>query len=180
MVFRWYLPMQLFLWKCASIVWKQCHCRKHDQYQTLYRRNVFLQSFHVFWKIKIISDFPIITKTYPNEREALIEISKRAPRNEVARFILSDLDKAIEMMQNIAPSGGKNRLSKDCAILLKSRVALYEGSWLKNFKGTAFVPNGPDGREQIKIIMLITHLNPEVLKKNQSSSLMKLLKRHKS
>ncbi len=41
----------------------------------------------------------------------LIEISKRAPRNEVARFILSDLDKAIEMMQNIAPSGGKNRLS---------------------------------------------------------------------
>ena len=27
-----------------------------------------------------------------------------------------------------------------------------------------------DGREQIKIIMLITHLNPEVLKKNQSSS----------
>ena len=47
------------------------------------------------------------------------------------------------MMQNIAPSGGKNRLSKDCAILLKSRVALYEGSWLKNFKGTAFVPNGP-------------------------------------
>lgn len=46
-------------------------------------------------------------------------------------------------MQNIAPSGGKNRLSKDCAILLKSRVALYEGSWLKNFKGTAFVPNGP-------------------------------------
>lgn len=46
-------------------------------------------------------------------------------------------------MQNIAPSGGKNRLSKDCATLLKSRVALYEGSWLKNFKGTAFVPNGP-------------------------------------
>lgn len=83
-------------------------------------------------------------------------------------------------MQNIAPSGGKNRLSKDCAILLKSRVALYEGSWLKNFKGTAFVPNGPGWPEQIKIIMLITHLNPEVLKKNQSSSLMKLLKRHKS
>lgn len=66
-----------------------------------------------FERLKTLGDFPIITKTYPNEREALIEISKRAPRNEVARFILSDLDKAIEMMQNIAPSGGKNRLSKD-------------------------------------------------------------------
>ena len=103
----------------------------------------FFRAFMYFERLKSLGDFPIITKTYPNEREALIEISKRAPRNEVARFILSDLDKAIEMMQNIAPSGGKNRLSKDCAILLKSRVALYEGSWLKNFKGTAFVPNGP-------------------------------------
>ena len=102
----------------------------------------FFRAFMYFERLKSLGDFPIITKTYPNEREALIEISKRAPRNEVARFILSDLDKAIEMMQNIAPSGGKNRLSKDCAILLKSRVALYEGSWLKNFKGTAFVPGG--------------------------------------
>ena len=103
----------------------------------------FFRAFMYFERLKSLGDFPIITKTYPNEREALIEISKRAPRNEVARFILSDLDKAIEMMQNIAPSGGKNRLSKDCATLLKSRVALYEGSWLKNIKGTAFVPNGP-------------------------------------
>ena len=65
-----------------------------------------------FERLKSLGDFPIITKTYPNEREALIEISKRAPRNEVARFILSDLDKAIEMMQNIAPSGepAKQRL----------------------------------------------------------------------
>ena len=35
-----------------------------------------------------------------------------------------------------------NRLSPDVAILLKSRVALFEGSWLNYFKGTAFVPNG--------------------------------------
>ena len=27
---------------------------------------------------------------------------------------------------------------------MKSRVALYEGTWLKYFKGTAFVPNGKD------------------------------------
>ena len=26
---------------------------------------------------------------------------------------------------------------------MKSRVALFEGTWLKYFKGTAFVPNGP-------------------------------------
>ena len=27
-------------------------------------------------------------------------------------------------------------------MLLKSRVGLFEGSWLQNFKGTAFVPGG--------------------------------------
>ena len=62
------------------------------------------------------------------------------PRNEVARFILSDLDKAATLME------GKNmtttRINRDLALLLKSRVALYEGTWLKYFKGTAFVPNG--------------------------------------
>lgn len=66
------------------------------------------------------------------------------PRNEVARFILSDLDKALEYMQNTPPVGGTNRLSQDCVHLFKSRVALYEGTWLKYFKGTAFVPNGPN------------------------------------
>ena len=56
------------------------------------------------------------------------------------RFILSDLDRAATLMD------GKNmvttRINRDLALLLKSRVALYEGTWLKYFKGTAFVPNG--------------------------------------
>ena len=34
------------------------------------------------------------------------------------------------------------RINRDLALLIKSRVALYEGTWLKYFKGTAFVPNG--------------------------------------
>ena len=34
------------------------------------------------------------------------------------------------------------RINADAAILLKSRVALFEGTWLKYFKNTAFVPNG--------------------------------------
>ena len=34
------------------------------------------------------------------------------------------------------------RVTYDAANLFKSRVALYEGSWLTNFAGTPFVPNG--------------------------------------
>ncbi len=76
----------------------------------------------------------------PDDKEALSEASKRSPRNEVARFILSDLDKAITLLK--AKNMPTTRINADAAILLKSRVALFEGTWLKYFKNTAFVPNG--------------------------------------
>lgn len=102
----------------------------------------FFRAFNYFSKLKEFGDFPIVDTTLPDNLDELTAASKRAPRNEVARFILSDLDKAIELMQENPPTGGKNRLNKDCARLFKSRVALFEGTWLKYFAGTAFVPNG--------------------------------------
>lgn len=72
-------------------------------------------------------------------RKHWTEASKRSPRNEVARFILSDLDQAISLMNNNVK---KTRLSKNAALLLKSRVALFEATWEKYHAGTALVPNG--------------------------------------
>ncbi|NWJ52243.1 MAG: RagB/SusD family nutrient uptake outer membrane protein [Bacteroidetes bacterium] len=103
-----------------------------------------IRAFVYFTKLQALGDFPIIKKTFPDQKEPLIAASKRAPQNEVARFIISDLDSATLLLKSTAPDGKKNRLSKACAQLLKSRVALYEGTWLKYFKGTAFVPNGPN------------------------------------
>lgn len=103
----------------------------------------FLRAYDYFNKLRTFGDFPIVTQTLPDEMDALVEASKRSPRNEVARFILSDLDKAIELM-DVSIEQQKTRLNKRTALLLKSRVALYEGTFLKYFKGTAFVPNGPN------------------------------------
>lgn len=103
-----------------------------------------IRAFVYFGKLQALGDFPIITTVLPDEQTALVAASKRAPRNEVARFILKDLDAAISLMKTVAPDGKKNRLSKASAQLLKSRVALYEATWLKYFRGTAFVPNGPN------------------------------------
>ena len=103
----------------------------------------FFRALHHFNKLVDIGDSPIVTTTYPDDKEILITASKRLPRTEVARFIISDLDSAIMLMKPTSPDGKKNRLSKPVAQLLKSRVALFEGTWLKYFKGTAFVPNGP-------------------------------------
>lgn len=102
----------------------------------------FLRAFSYFQKLQELGDFPIITDIFPDDREVLTAASERRPRNEVARFILQDLDHAIELLGNTAPNGGKNRLGKMAAYLFKSRVALFEGTWLKYFKGTPFVPSG--------------------------------------
>ena len=72
----------------------------------------------------------------------LKEESKRQPRNKVARFIIEDLDRAIELM-SLTTDNGKNRLTKNVALLFKSRVALFEATWLKYHKGTDRVPGGP-------------------------------------
>lgn len=104
----------------------------------------FLRAYIYFTKVQAFGDFPIIEDVLPDDLAVLTEASKRSPHPDVVRFIISDLDKAIDMMMPNSPDGGKNRLSRDCALLLKSRVALYEGTWLKYFKNTAFVPNGPD------------------------------------
>lgn len=104
----------------------------------------FMRAFAYFRKLQQLGDMPIIRTTLEDNREVLIEASKRMPRNEVARFILSDLDSAKYYMKESSIDGAKNRLSKACATLLASRVALNEGTWLKYFKGTAYVPNGPD------------------------------------
>jgi len=94
--------------------------------------------------LKKFGDFPIIEHNIAlDDKEALIKANERKPMTTVARFILSDLDKAIELMeQNASDDNKRNRLTKEAAYLLKSRVALYVGSWLNSFQGTAFVPGG--------------------------------------
>lgn len=99
----------------------------------------FLRALEYFFRLQRLGDFPIVTTVLPDEQEALTEASKRSPRNEVARFILSDLDQAISLMNNNVK---KTRLSKNAALLLKSRVALFEATWEKYHAGTALVPNG--------------------------------------
>ncbi|NDV84384.1 RagB/SusD family nutrient uptake outer membrane protein [Bacteroides sp. 51] len=100
----------------------------------------FLRACEYFKRYQMFGDFPIITEPLPDNMEILTEASMRKPRNEVARFILADLDKAIDLLG--AKTMSTIRIGKDAAILLKSRVALVEGTWLKYFKGTAFVPGG--------------------------------------
>lgn len=99
----------------------------------------FLRALEYFFRLRKLGDFPIVETTLPDNMEDLTAASVRKPRNEVARFILEDLDKAIELMTN---TPAKTRITKNAALVLKSRVALFEATWEKYHAGTALVPNG--------------------------------------
>ena len=100
-----------------------------------------IRAYNYYKLLVSLGDLPIITTALPDVEETLVESSKRQPRNKVARFILDDLQKATELLLDKSP-GGKNRISKNVAHLLRARVALFEATWEKYHKGTAFVPGG--------------------------------------
>jgi len=92
-----------------------------------------------------LGDFPIITSSLSDDREVLVKASRRYPRNQVARFIIADLDSAASLLSNGNGPGGRARITRDVALLLKARVALYEATWEKYFAGTPFVPDAAAG-----------------------------------
>ena len=98
----------------------------------------FFRAYDYFRLLRNFGDVPILTKMLPDDPDELAKASKRAPRNEVVRFMLSDLDRAIELMMQTPPESG--RVAKDAALLFKARVALYEATWEKYHAGTCFVP----------------------------------------
>ncbi len=98
----------------------------------------FFRAYDYFRLLRNFGDAPIITVMLDDDQALLTEKSIRYPRNEVARHIIADLDKAAELLMASAPESG--RVSRDAALLLKARVALYEGTWERYHAGTCFVP----------------------------------------
>ena len=59
----------------------------------------FFRAYIYFEYLRKFGDFPIITEELTaDDYAANVEANKRKPRNEVARFILSDLDEAISRL----------------------------------------------------------------------------------
>lgn len=99
----------------------------------------FFRALHYFRILAYYGDVPIITEVLEDKDEVLVENSKRSPRNEVARFILEDLDKAIAHLAPRSTFKGQ-RVNKEAALLFKSRVALFEATFEKYHKGSGRVP----------------------------------------
>ena len=65
----------------------------------------------------------------------------RDPRGYVMMKVLEDCDKAYERLPEAWGSGPLFHVSKNAAMALKARAALFEGTFRKYHAGTPFVPN---------------------------------------
>lgn len=110
-------------------------------YQQFLGEAHFFRAWFYYDLLKTYGDLPIYdTQLFPGD-EALL--NPRSPRTEVADFILSDLDNAIEYL-GLRSTTGNSRLNKETALAFKLRVALFEGSWQKYHKDDVFGTEGAD------------------------------------
>lgn len=98
----------------------------------------FFKAYDYFRLLSTLGDVPILNDNLSDDYGILKQQSKRAPRNVVARQMLKWLDKADSLMLETAPE--KGRLSRNAALIMKARVALFEATWEKYHARTAFVP----------------------------------------
>lgn len=109
----------------------------------------FIRAWVYFSRLKTYGDYPIVKDVVTDDKEDLIAHGTRMPRNEVADFILCDLDSAISLLQDQG-FASNNRINKQVAQLVKSRVALYEASFETYHRGTGRVP-GDNGWPGAKV-----------------------------
>ncbi len=99
-------------------------------------------------------DVPIIKEALNVDSEKLYKT--RDSRYDVAKFIMEDLDSAIVNLEwkGEGAASDAGRVNKESAIILKARVALFEGTWERyhGAKGTPFAVNGKDGTEFLQMI----------------------------
>ncbi len=99
----------------------------------------FFRALAYYRILAYFGDAPIITEVIPDIDDVIVENSIRSPRNEVARFIIADLDTAISMLGDRTLFSGQ-RVNKQAAQLFKSRVALFEGTFERYHRGSGRVP----------------------------------------
>lgn len=110
----------------------------------------FFRAWFYFEKVKAYGDVPWYSHALSMDSQDLYK--SRDSRVQIVDSILKDLDEAIRYLKFIKDlKEGNNRLSKEAALLFKSRVALYEGSWQKYHKGTEFGSPNVDPNKYFRI-----------------------------
>ena len=120
--------------------YKKCTAPFED-YQQYVGEAHFFRALIYFKLLKEFGDVPWDSLELGTNSPELY--APRTPRNIVADNIISDLDSAA-MYLTVNRNGGASRIYQGLALALKTRVALYEGTWEKYHAGDPF--GAPDAQ----------------------------------
>ncbi|MDR2121417.1 MAG: RagB/SusD family nutrient uptake outer membrane protein [Tannerella sp.] len=102
----------------------------------------FFRAMACYNLLKDFGGVPVIDKVLDLEDNELL-YGKRNTREETVDYIFEDLDNAVSSLPEEAAiaENDKGRVSKEAALALKARIALFEGTWRKyrNQDGTDFL-----------------------------------------
>lgn len=108
---------------------------------------LFFKSVFYFNKLKRFGALPWTSKLLNPDSDELY--GGRLPRDIVVDSIMLDLDRAVRYLPAKGNGAWTGRITKETALALQARIALYEGTWEKyhNLKNTPFrVRDGDNGR----------------------------------
>ena len=111
---------------------------------------LFFRSLLYYGRVRRFGDLPWASTTVTMDSELLF--SARTPRNQVIDSLMRDLDLAIEYLPARGGGNWTGRVTKETALALQARIALFEGTWERYHakKNTPFKVNGSDGTKFIQ------------------------------
>lgn len=99
----------------------------------------FFRAMFYFNKVRQYGDIPYYDKVIGSSDEAMLN-KPRDPRGYVVLKICQDLDRAYALLPDKWKAYSVYKVTKDAAMALKSRAALFEGTFRKYHAGTEYVP----------------------------------------
>ena len=99
----------------------------------------FFRAMFYFNKVRQYGDIPYYDKVIGSSDEAMLN-KPRDPRGYVVLKICQDLDRAYALLPDKWEAYSVYKVTKDAAMALKSRAALFEGTFRKYHAGTEYVP----------------------------------------
>jgi len=113
----------------------------------------FFRAWQYFELLKAFGGVPYIDRPLNVDDEELYAV--RDSRNEMAKKIIADLDSAIlNLSWKGVSAAATGRVNKETAIVMKARVALFEGTWERYHSqaGSPFAVSGEDGTVFLQMI----------------------------
>lgn len=107
----------------------------------------FFRAFFYYDMVKRFGDVPWYDKVLNIDSEELY--ASREARNVVIDHIIDDLNLAISLLKNKSQVSS-NRINRESALIMKSRVCLYEGTWEKYHASSVFGVQGSNGQQYLQ------------------------------